>query len=402
MITTGDDGLAGVVDCGVLHSWRTPLDVFEYLSEGWREYVLAHMLPAWRDYARGVGEKPAGKLTSTPLTPDLAYYNPLGDYLPGSLPPDAFAAGCDPELLRQQHLDPSRIGRALLCHGPGALVPVHGVTRLSVELSRAVNDYTIDRWLTADDRLYGTVLVPTQVPEAAAAEIRRVGGHARMAAVLLCANGLAKPFGHPVYAPIFEAAHELELPIVIQAGGDQTVETASYPAAAGVPGTFTEFRVLAPQPLMTHAASLIGQGVMYRYPSLRFLLLGGSVGWITPFLWRFDTDFKAFRHDLLWLKHFPSEVFREFFFVGTSPFNFSAANGSLGRYLAADHELGEVICYASGYPDSEYADPPAVASALPVEWRSKVLHENAMRFLGSRAGAAQTAETVTTSTGRGE
>ena len=104
----------------------------------------------------------------------------------------------------------------------------------------------------ADPRLLGTILVPTQVPDAAAAEIRRVGANDRMAAVLLTVCGLARPFGHPCYAPIFEAAHELDLPVVIRTGTNQTID-AHVPAAGGVPSTFTESRALAPQELMTHA-----------------------------------------------------------------------------------------------------------------------------------------------------
>ena len=393
----GQQASSGTIDCGVLHAWKSPLDVFEYLQPGWHEYVLAHVPVAWRDYALGVGDRPSANLVSGPLHPDLAYYNPLGDYLPDSLPADAVAAGSDLALLERQHLEPHRIQTALLCHGLGALVPALGTVRLSIELTRALNDLTVDRWLSQDKRLLGVVLVPTQVPEAAAAEIRRIGEHDQMAAVLLCANGLARPFGHPAYAPIFEAANDLELPIVIQPGGDQTVETASYPAAGGVPGTFAEFRTLAPQSLMTHTASLIGQGVMFRYPNLRFLLLGGGVTWVTPFLWRFDTDFKAFRHDMLWLKSMPSEVFRKHFYVGTWPFTYAAAEGRLAEYLEADHDLGELICYASGYPDSEFADPESVAEALPPEWRSKVLRANPLRFLGRSATDSAAAVTASNS-----
>jgi predicted TIM-barrel fold metal-dependent hydrolase len=374
-----------VIDCSVLHSWASPLDVFAYLPSGWREYASAHMAPAWGRYLAGEAELPPGKPGGTPLALDIAYYNPNGDYLDDAMPADSAPAGSDVALVQRHHLDANGIDLALLCHGSGALVPSHGVARLSVELTRAINDFTIDRWLNVDDRFRGAVLVPTQVPEAAAEEIRRVGGHERMSAVLLGANGLGKPFGHPAYLPIFEAAHEFDLPVVIHAGGDQGMETATSPAAAGAPATYTEFRVLAPQALMTHAASLIGQGVMDRYPSLRFLLLGGSVGWITPFLWRFDTDYKAFRHDVLWLKRFPSEVFHECFFVGTGALEFSAAGDRFSSYLEIDHQLGDVICYASEYPDREFASPGFTASLLPAAWESNVLGENAQRFLGARA-----------------
>ena len=50
-------------------------------------------------------------------------------------------------MLAEQHLDPARIGAAMLCHGigTGAFVAGHAVVKLSVELTRAINDYTIDR-----------------------------------------------------------------------------------------------------------------------------------------------------------------------------------------------------------------------------------------------------------------
>jgi predicted TIM-barrel fold metal-dependent hydrolase len=384
---TADAGIdGGVVDCGVAHAWASDLDLIEYLPEGWREYVLAHVPRPWREFAWGEGERPKGRM-ATPIMPDLAYYNPLGDFALGSLPEGADSAGSDLGLLRAQHLDPASIRTALLCVGTtsGALVPGLGVVRLSIEATRAVNDFTIDRWLNAEERVLGTVLAATQDPAAAAAEIRRAGEHPRMAAVLLTVSGLARPFGHPAYTPILEAAYEMDLPIVIQAGSDQAMETATYPAAGGVPTTFSEFRVLASQSLMTHAASLISQGVPMRYPSLRFLLLGGSPGWITPFFWRFDSDFRSFHHDVRFLDEMPSTVFRRHFFVSTFPMRFEAAGDRFAKYLAVDHELGDVICYASGYPDQEYDPPSAVAAMIPPEWHSRVFNDNPRRFLGARA-----------------
>jgi predicted TIM-barrel fold metal-dependent hydrolase len=376
-MTHGD----GAIDLSVLHSWASPLDVFEYLPAGWRNYIAEHMPRQWHDHMLGNAPRPPGRLVSSPMSSDLAYHNPLGDYLPGSMPDDAYAAGSDLELLRQQHLDAAGIRLALLCHGPGMLVPAIPVPRLTAELTRAINDWTVDRWLEADSRLLGTVLVPTQLPDVAAAEIRRVGSHPRMAAVLLAANPLGKPFGHPIYEPIHAAAEETGLSLVISAGGDQTMETSTYPAAGGLPGTFAEFRALAPQALMTHAASLIAQGVLHRWRSISCLLLGGGVTWMTPWLWRFDTDYKAFRQSALWLKSRPSEVFCERFLVGTHPFRLGAAVERLAAYLQVDHDLAGVVCYASGYPDRDYYSPEVVAAALPQEWESKVLRENALRFL---------------------
>ena len=52
------------------------------------------------------------------------------------------------------------------------------------------------------------------------AEIRRAGAHERMVGIALGANGLGLPFGHPAYHPIYEAASEMKLPILIQVGLD--------------------------------------------------------------------------------------------------------------------------------------------------------------------------------------
>jgi hypothetical protein len=203
-----------------------------------------------------------------------------------------------------------------------------------------------------------------------------------MVAVLMGANGLGKPFGHPAYHPIYEAAAELGLRVIISAGGDELRESATYPAAGGTIATYAEFRTLAPQALMTHSASIIGQGVMDHYQDLRFLLLGGSAAWITPFLWRLDTEFKAFRHDMLWLKELPSELFKRSFMVGTHPFMFAGEKAQLERYWGVDEELRDVICYASGYPDSECTIPADVSSMFPPGWMSSVLGQNALSFFG--------------------
>lgn len=371
-----------IIDCHVEHSWADPLEIFEHMPSGWRQYMIDHMPRQWHDHVLGVGPRPASVIGSTPLDYDNAYRDPLGDYGAGTVLDGAIAACSSYEELLARHLDREGIAQALLCHGTAMLLPGLPVPRLVNELVKAINTWTLERWLPRDPRLCGVVLVSTQVPALAAEEIRRVGAHERMVAVLLGSNGLGKPFGHPIHNPIFEAAEEMGLNIIVRAGGDELMETAGYPAAGGLPGTYSEFRALAPQSLMTHAASLIGQGVVQRYPKLKFLLAGASIGWITPFLWRFDTDFKAFRHDMLWLKETPSEVFQQKFLVGTGPLAFQAAGERFASYLEIDHRLSEIVCYASGYPQRDCSTPAETLSALPAAWTAKVLFENASGFLG--------------------
>ncbi|HEY4099215.1 MAG TPA: amidohydrolase family protein [Baekduia sp.] len=361
-----------VIDCCIAHGWESELEVFEHLSAGWREYVAAHVPRAWHDHLVAGAPAPGGPMGS-PMAARVPYRSPMGVDLPG-------VAGSDYAALRDQHLRPSHVARGLLCHGATAtLVPALATTQAATAFVRAINDWTRERWLDRHAELRGTILVPTQVPEAAAAEIRRMAVDDRFAAVLLAGNGLGKPFGHPVYEPIHRAAAEVGLPIVIRAGGDGNVEAPAAPVAGGPPGTEVEFRTLAPQALMTHAVSLIAQGVIGRHPDLRFLLLGGGVAWVTPFLWRMDAEFRAFRHDALWMDEAPSAYFKDRFRVGTDPFVLGAGSPATGLrdYLAVDPELAGVLCYASGWPDREYATPATVRDVLPEGWAGRVLHDNA-------------------------
>src|SRR5437667_324215 len=75
-----------------------------------------------------------------------------------------------------------------------------------------------------DDRLYGGLLVNTQLPEEGAKDIRRFGRHPRVVEALLVVNGARQPLGHPVYDPIFEACVELDLPVSIHIAGAITVQ----------------------------------------------------------------------------------------------------------------------------------------------------------------------------------
>jgi len=105
---------------------------------------------------------------------------------------------------------------------------------------------------------------------------------------------------------------------------------------------------------------------MHRYRGLRFLVLGGGIGWITPWLWHLDTNYKAFRYDALWLgSTAPSTVFKRHFMVGTHPLNYRAEAERLAAYLAIDPDLADMVCYASGYPDWDSRAPGEALALLP-------------------------------------
>ena len=118
------------------------------------------------------------------------------------------------EQLRAHVLDPFDVAFALANPDEAACFSVLPNSRLAAGLASAYNDWLVDTWLRHEPRLHGAMVVSAQWPEAAAAEIRRMAPTGRFAAVFL--PGAARiPYGNPVYDPIWAAATEAGLPVVV-------------------------------------------------------------------------------------------------------------------------------------------------------------------------------------------
>jgi hypothetical protein len=258
---------------------------------------------------------------------------------------------------------------ALLSHADGMLTPSAANPRLAAEVARAANDWTSERWLAADPRFRGLILVPNQTPELAAREIARVAAREPgMIGVLLAANGLSKPFGHPVYWPILEAAAEHGLTVVVHAGGDAVAESPAHTTAGGVPSTYAEYHAFAVQPIMTHLVSLIGQGTFEQLPELRVLISGVGAAWLPALFWRFDSEYRALRDHVR---------------ITTYPLERAADPAKVARLLAAFAGMEDLLLFASGYPSWDTDWPEEILDRIPAGWVDGVLRQNAARLFGA-------------------
>lgn len=356
-----------IVDSCVHHHWASQEELMEYMPT---------------DTARFLGRRGqfAGQRGLVPLLPMKGYYNPLGEKLADAVPPSGGPPGSDVETLTEHVLGGVRESRAILAYDAGALAPALNHPYLALEACRAANDWCVDRWLGEDSRLFGLVLAPSHLPEIAADEIRRAGAHSRMVGVLLCANGLGKPFGHPAYHAIYAAADEVGLPIVLHAGGDDTVDVLTHATASGEPLTFAEYHILMSQPLMTHIVSMMGQGVFTRHPGLKVLVAGAGAAWIAHLMARFDLEYKALRIHNPWMRRLPTEYLRDNIRVTTQPLDRAPSVDALAAYLAPAGQPERFLCFASGYPNWDATTPAEVAEALPPEWWADVFRNNALEL----------------------
>jgi len=362
-----------LIDSDVHHTWNSPEEVIQYLPKRWRDPIFAGRDDSLFPISAAITSYPPAHGTNKRVDAYAA---------------DGKAPGSDYETMRRQLLDPFPIDYVVLSYDIGGNAAVPNMY-LASHLITAMNDWSIDRWLNRDDpRLRGALLVPTQIPEDGAKEVRRVGKHPKMAEVLLVANGMSRPFGHPVYHPIYEAAVELGLPVAIHNGGDQPAGTAQM-SGGGMPNVRLEFHTVAPQGTIHHFMSFITHGVFEKYPELKLLLVEIGVSWVPWCLWTLDAHYRELQTESPWVKKLPSEYFRKHVRITTQPLEITPRKSELIELLEAFGGMEDVLMFATDYPHWDADDPLYVSHRLPAAWLPKVFHETAEGFYGARRVTVQ-------------
>jgi predicted TIM-barrel fold metal-dependent hydrolase len=246
-------------------------------------------------------------------------------------------------------------------------------------LARAYNRWLHERWLTGERSLKGALVVAPQNPAAGARDIRRHAGEREFACVYLPASGLRILYGHELYDPVYEAASEVGLPVVIH-----SVE-AVYPA---FPFQLEQFRtslavhaLAHPLSMVANLVSMLETGVPVRYPQLKIGFMEAGTAWIPFIANRLDKEYVERRREVPLLQERPSRTMRRFFY-GTQPIE----EPERRRDVVALFELfdGEnQAMFASDWPHHDF-DHPQHFFALPFSpaARRKIMGLNAARFFG--------------------
>jgi predicted TIM-barrel fold metal-dependent hydrolase len=365
------DGVAAsaTVDAALFHDWPSTRALAPYIDPGWREMVL-------REGDLG------GPIT---LKAEWLFAHPQGYADADTYPEGSAVAGSDPRMTLEQAVGGHEF--SVLGYHEGLLTAGLNNYLMARAATRAANRWTIDEWLSSDDRFRALVLVCTSVPESAAEDVREFGVHPGMVGVALAANGLGRPFGHACYHDIYEAAVEFGLPVIIQAGSDAIGAMDGTPTAGGLPATYAEYATHSTQALMGHVSSLVIDGVFEKFPTLRVLCVGSGAGWLPPFAWRLDYWYKVNSHELPWLKRAPSTYFRDNVRIATTSLERPRRVGELDALWASWPGFERMLMYASGYPTREAESASSVAGRIPSEWHQAVFHDNAAEFFSVNGGA---------------
>jgi predicted TIM-barrel fold metal-dependent hydrolase len=163
---------------------------------------------------------------------------------------------------------------------------------LAVALCRAYNDYIYDDCRTWCDRLHPVAVLPLQDPAEAVRELRRCVQDLGMPAVWVAPNvpqphpdapdrfpeiRVPKQLSHPDFFPLYAEAERLDVAIGIH--GAPGMHFAG--GTSDQLDSFTLVHVFANRAMQQMAlAKLIFDGVLERFPRVRFGFLEAGVGWV--------------------------------------------------------------------------------------------------------------------------
>jgi predicted TIM-barrel fold metal-dependent hydrolase len=348
----------GIIDACLFHDWTSIAELTPYMSAGWEALLMRQ------------GD------TTGPADPRSQWLlrNPFGDLLPGAEVVAGFTVADAARVI-----DDANVANVVLGYHEGLLATAFPIPEIARTVVSAANDWTLDRWLSADSRLRALMLISTGVPTDAAGEIRRCGHDARFVGVALGANALGRPFGHRIYEPIYSAAAEFNLPLVLQTGTEAMSDSSTGALAGGRAATYAEFHAQGAGAYLAHVTSMIINGVFERYPNLRLLLVGGGVAWIPSYLWRLDYLTRLAPGDARWLRRPPSEYFVEHVRVSTYSLE-DPPDSRLLRLLETIPQAESMLLYASGYPRWDAATASDISHRLPGQWHDRVFGQNAREF----------------------
>ena len=337
-----------VIDCDIHVNVPSVETLFPYLPAYWVEHIEQSVFKGPTDYPY-----PA----NAPITAR-----------PGSKPDDA-PAGSRLDLIQAQALDPLNVEVGIVQCSYG-IESLHNPDA-AVAFASAVNDWLIAEWLDRDPRLRAAMVVPSQIPALAAAEIERVGEHPGFVQVYLPVRS-QHPYGSRVFQPMWEAIARHDLVAGLHFGG----APGNPPFPSGWPSYYVEEYAGMAQVFQSQVVSIISEGVLDLYPSLRLTLIEGGFTWVPAFMWRFDKEWRNLRRLVPWVKQAPSAYMRQHIRLTIQPLDAPPTGHQMQQVI---DQMGseEMLLFASDYPHAHAGDPTSLLADLPSALAERIRAENA-------------------------
>lgn len=328
--------------------------------------------PAWRKAVENAAQIPRRYL-------DVPCYAPGGNGpLPGAALPGLRGAREEivwtAEQMRRE-LDAFSIDAAVIF--PDFFLKIAGIPDpdYAAALARAYHRWIAEKWVDADNDLYGVIVAVHQDPEEAVREIDRWAGHPRFVAVFLPTCQVYPLWGHRRYFKVFEAAQEANLPVALHSvSGSSWGFPFNVEQFSSSPPIHTASHVFA---MMSNLMSFMESGVPVRFPKLRILFTEAGLTWV-PFLrLRLDKEFNENRRTWPFYDDLPSKWIDKMYFA-TQPIEEPQRSQDLVDLIRV-YNGEETTLFASDWPHHDF-DHPRAAFELPLsdDAKRKIMGMNAL------------------------
>lgn len=343
-------------------------DLTPFLPEVWRRRIGVES--SWAQHVNAA---------SLSLPGNTMYINASGSLRRDTVH-DGKVPASDPEIVRRQLLDEYQIDRAILVGAPLLGLGAIPDPDLAAALASAYNDWLSERWLQAEKRYRGGLIVAPQDPQQAAAEIERVGDRPGMVMVVIPLTDILMGDRH--YYPIYDAAQSRGLPVAVHPASTEGIFVKG-PRMAGTPTYYVEWHTGLTQVHQSNLMSLVCNGVFERFTDLKYIIIEGGFAWAIDIMLRLDSDWKALRTEVPWVKRRPSEYVRDHIRFTTQPFVEVKRHDHLIALLDM-LEADRTLLFSSDYPHWDFDNPTRALARVPDEMRTRIFSTNAQEVFGEK------------------
>ena len=241
---------------------------------------------------------------------------------------------------------------------------------MAAAFASAVNDWMIAEFLNKDPRLRASVVIPTQNPEMAVAEIERVASDPRFVSILMLVMD-EKPLGRRSYWPIYAAAERYNMPICVHAGS-----TYKHPVTSvGWPSYYAEDYASQAPAFHNMVSSFICEGVFSEYSNLKVVLAESGFSWLPAHLWRLTKFWRGLRAEIPWVDRTPTEIARNHIRLTLQPVDAPPNSQQLERLM--DH-MGsdEMIIFSTDYPHWQFENADVIPEGISRDLAKKIMVDN--------------------------